>query len=65
MSNLKIQGHDNLEKDPVSGAILLSPQNNITDIKLSNLMKKVKILEKQNEEILKLLQDLCDRKNRA
>lgn len=61
MSNLKIKGFDNLEKDPDSGAILLNQQNDITTIKLDNLMRKIKVLEKQNNEILELLKGLCSK----
>lgn len=61
MSNLKIKGFDNLEKDPDSGAILLNQQNDITTIKLDNLMRKMKLLEKQNNEILELLKGLCNK----
>lgn len=61
MSNLKIKGFDNLEKDPDSGAILLNQQNDITTIKLDNLMRKMKVLEKQNNEILELLKGLCSK----
>ena len=58
MSNLKVQGYDNLEKDPNSGAILLAPSNSAADIKMDNLMRKMKSLQKQNEEILQILKDL-------
>lgn len=58
MNNLKVKGFDNLEKDPVSGAILLSKTGSITDIKLDNLMRKLKKVEKQNEEILSLLRSI-------
>lgn len=59
MSNLKIKGFDNLEKDPENGAILLNQQNDITTIKLDNLMRKMKVLEKQNTEIMELLKQFC------
>jgi len=58
MNNLKVKGFDNLEKDPNSGAILLTPSNSISDIMMKNLMKKMKLLQKQNEEILSLLHSL-------
>lgn len=61
MNNLKIKGHENLEKDPNSGAILLAPSNNVVDIKLDNLFRKMKKLEKQNEEILQILKDLINK----
>ena len=47
-----------LEKDPVSGAVILNPTNNASDIKLDNLFRKVREIEKQNKEILQLLQEL-------
>ena len=58
MNNLKIRGFDNLEKDPESGAILLTPSNTASDIMMANLMKKMKLLQKQNEEILSVLHSL-------
>lgn len=58
MNNLKVKGFDNLEKDPESGAILLAPSGSIVDIKLDNLMRKLKKVEKQNEEILTLLRSI-------
>ena len=62
MNNLKVQGYDNLEKDPNSGAIVLAPSSNsITDIRINNLMKKVKKIEAQNEEILQLLRDISNK----
>ena len=57
MNNLKIKGYDNLEKDPNTGAILLAPSNDVIDIKLDNLSRKIKILQKQNEEIITLLKE--------
>lgn len=63
MNNLKIKGFDNLEKDPESGAILLNQQNDITTIKLDNLMRKVKLIEKQNSEIIEMLKALCNKNN--
>lgn len=54
---MKIKGYNNLEKDPNSGAILLAPSNDIVDIKIDNLTKKIKVLQKQNEEILALLKE--------
>lgn len=62
MTNLKVKGFDNLEKDPNTGAILLAPSNNIVDIKLDNLSRKVKVLQKQNEEILTLLREILEHK---
>lgn len=63
-NNLKIKGFDNLEKDPVSGAVILNTTNNASDIKLDNLFRKVREIEKQNKEILQLLQELL-RKSEA
>lgn len=54
---MKIKGYNNLEKDPNTGAILLTPSNDIVDIKIDNLTKKIKVLQKQNEEILALLKE--------
>lgn len=61
MSNLKIQGYDNLEKDPNTGAILLAPSNNVVDIKITNLTKRTKKIEGQIEEILQLLKDIYNK----
>ena len=61
MNNLKIKGFDNLEKDPVSGAVLLTPSNTATDVKLDYLVRKIKSLEKQNEDILQLLKDILNK----
>ena len=57
-NNLKVKGFDNLEKDPVSGAVIFNPASSTTDIKLDNLMRKLKSVEKQNTEILEYLKDL-------
>lgn len=61
MSNLKIQGFNNLEKDPSNGAILLNSNQNVECIKLDNLMRKLKIVENQNKQILELLEQLSSK----
>ena len=58
MSNLKVKGFDDLEKDPTSGAILLTPKVSPVGIKVDAILRKIKSLEKQNEEILQLLKQL-------
>ena len=63
MNNLKIKGYDNLEKDPESGAILLTPTNNIVEMKVGVILKKMKHLQNQNEEILSLLKILTEKKD--
>lgn len=63
MSNLQVKNFENLEKDPVSGAVLLKNSHTIIDIKVENLLRKVKVLEKQNEEILQLLKTIVDKNN--
>lgn len=64
MNNLKIKDFDNLEKDPNSGAILISSGNNSAlEIRVSNLMRKVKHIEAQNEEIIQLLKDYFNKLN--
>ena len=61
MNNLKIKGFDNLEKDPVSGAVLLTPSNTASDVKLDYLVRKIKSIEKQNEDILQMLKDILNK----
>lgn len=60
MNNIKFKNCDYMEKDPVSGAIVLSENKRLEDIKLDNLMKRLGIVEKQNEQIIELLQKLTN-----
>lgn len=55
----KIKDFDNLEKDPSSGAIILTASSKKSDIQLDYLVKKFSALYKQNEEILALLKDIA------
>ena len=50
-----------MEKDPVSGAIVLSENKRLEDIKLDNLMKRLGTVEKQNARIIELLEQLNDK----
>ena len=55
---LKIKDCKYLEKDPSSGAVLLSENQDVADIKLTNLMKRLGEVERQNKRIISLLEAL-------
>lgn len=59
MNNVKIRGCDYLEKDPISGAVLLSENQGVADIKLNNLMKRLGKVEQQNTRIILTLEKIC------
>lgn len=50
-----------MQKDPDSGAIILSENKSLEDIKLDNVMKRLGIIEKQNAYIIELLDKLTDK----
>lgn len=60
MSNLKVQGYNNLEKDPTSGAVILNEYSN-RDIRLNNLDLRVRKIEKKVDEILNLLREIASK----
>jgi len=51
----KIKGFDNLEKDPSSGAVILTASTKKSDIQLDFLVQKIKQLDAQNKQIIELL----------
>lgn len=51
----KIKGFDNLEKDPASGAVILTASTKKSDIQLDFLVQKIKQLDAQNKQIIELL----------
>ena len=55
---LKIKDCGYMQKDPDSGAIVLSENKSLEDIKLDNVMKRLGIVEKQNAYIIELLEKL-------
>ena len=60
MSNLKVQGYNNLEKDPTSGAVILN-ESSTRDIRLNNLDLRVRKIEKKIDEILNLLREIASK----
>lgn len=55
---LKIKDCSYLEKDPETGAVILSENQSVADIKLNNLMKRLGEVERQNKRIISLLEAL-------
>lgn len=61
MNNIRIKDHADLEKDPNSGAVILRNTHTLTDLKIENVNRRVKIIEQQNKEILQLLHEIMDK----
>lgn len=60
----KIKGFDNLEKDPTSGAIILTPSTSKADIQVDYLVKKIAVLCEQNKQILAAIKELTEKVDR-
>lgn len=55
---VRIKGHNNLEKDEYSGAVILAPELTKSDLQIDLLVRKVNLLCEQNKEILARLDKL-------
>lgn len=58
---MKVKGYSQLSKDPVSGAVILTPEYKKENIQLDLLQKKITAVYDQNKHIIELLERILNK----